>query len=106
MLGSFGAQSWSDVIRAWPLFIPLGFVVVQWLRPTLLGWGVVSLPGAVYPIAVIVGLLADSFGPSPLWRTWSLFEFVGGFVFLGIMTVIVVALVRASWPRELARSAS
>jgi len=99
MLGSFGARGWADLLRAWPFFIPLGVVVLQWIRPTILGWALLGLPGAVYSVGAVVQIVLDSLGPHPLWRG-NPGDFILGSITLVLTIAILAGLMYAGWPRR------
>jgi len=96
MADAMAATEWSDIVSAWPLFIPLALVVVQWIRPTILVWALISLPGLLYPLA---GLAWAVFvNPNEI----EMGNLVMGTAFLLVVMGMALAIAWATFPKPLA----
>jgi len=98
MLGNLGAQDLGDLLHAWFLFIPLGFVIIQWIRPTLIGWALINLPGVGYILAVVVWLVWCTVAPPSWYSPPNPSEWLYGLLFLGFLAALQAGILYAGWP--------
>ncbi len=83
----------------WPLLIPIGIVIVQWVRPTVLGWAVIFLPTFMYFGLGVYYAVANNLGPHPQWEH-DLQGVVLGSFFLGALLAACGVLMFAARPRK------
>jgi hypothetical protein len=90
----FLGDTGTDVSEMWPFLIPIGIVILQLIRPTLLVWAVISLPTFVYFAVPIYYIIVNNIGPHPQWKDDSEGVILGA-VFLTALFGLCVALIFA-----------
>jgi hypothetical protein len=90
----FAGDSGASVARMWPLLIPVAILVLQWVRPTILVWAVISLPTFLYFGIGIYYAITNNLGPHPQWEHDSEGVILGS-VFLASLLGVCVALMFA-----------
>jgi hypothetical protein len=98
--GEMSFHGGAKTAQMWPLLLPIVIIIVQWMRPTLLGWVVLSLPTMIYFGVGIYYLVDNNLGAQPQWKTDSA-GVILGFVFLGALLCVCVALIFGARPRVL-----
>lgn len=99
-----GSTPLRALSRSWPLLIPMVVLLVQWVRPTLLGWAVIFWPAHTYISIAAATAAFDGFGRDPQWRHDPTAFFLG-FMLLVWMSAWTFGLMWAAWPRpRLAKS--
>ena len=93
------AHSGATATQLLPLLIPIVIIVVQWIRPTVLGWAVVSLPTFLYLGVGIYYEIKNDLGPHPQWEHDSEGVILGWF-FLAALLAACLALTFAARPRR------
>jgi hypothetical protein len=78
-------HSGATAMQMWPLVIPIVIVIVQWVRPSVLGWAVICLPTFLY------------FGVGVYY--WS--GITSDHIPSGSTIQEASSLARSSWPRSL-----
>jgi hypothetical protein len=104
-LWGFSARDWSGLLRAFLLFLLVALVVVQWVRPTVLGWGLLSAPAASFALAGVVTMVASILVPAPYGQPPSGVTAVGAVLQLSFV-LVVGAVVYTGWPRRLEAAAA
>jgi len=98
-----GEMSFHNGARAaqlWPLLIPVVILIVQWVRPTLVGWAVIFLPTVLYFGVGVYYAIRNNLGPHPQWEHDSAGVILGS-AFLAGLFGACVALMFAAKPRVL-----
>jgi hypothetical protein len=90
-VGSTGASA----AKVWPLLIPVAILILQWIRPTILVWAVISLPTFLYFGVAIYYAITNNLGPHPQWE-YDSEGVVLGSVFLAALLGVCVALMAAA----------
>ena len=50
-----------------PLLIPVVIVLLQWVRPTILGWSIIFLLTVLYFCVGVYYVFTNNLGPQPQW---------------------------------------
>lgn len=82
----------------WPLLFPIFIVVLQWIRPTAIGWIAILLPTLIYTCACVYTWFAHALGPHQQWA----YELAGAFwgiVALAVLFGLCAGLIVAARPR-------
>jgi hypothetical protein len=61
----FAGDTGASARQMWPFLIPVPILVLQWVRPTILVWAVISLPTFLY--LGIYSYYAITVGPQRQW---------------------------------------
>jgi hypothetical protein len=88
----------ANPAQAWPLLVPLVVVIVQWVRPTILGWACIAMPTFLYFCIGVYYAVANNLGPSQQWE-YDREGVVFGTVYLTVLLGVCMALTFAAWPR-------
>jgi hypothetical protein len=98
--GEMSAHGGAGAAQMWPLLIPIVILIAQWVRPTILGWGVLFLPTLLYFGIGVYYLIRNNLGAHPQWEHDSEGVILGS-VFLAALLVACAALMFAARPRAL-----
>jgi len=93
-------HSGATATQMWPLLIPIVIIVVQWVRPTVLGWAVICLPTFLYFGVGVYYAVTNNLGPHPQWEHDSQGVILGSF-FLAALLAACIALTLAARPRRI-----
>jgi hypothetical protein len=93
-------HSGATATQMWPFLIPIVIIVVQWARPTILGWLVICLPTFLYFGLGVYYLVRNNLRPHPQWEYDSGGVILGSF-FLAALLAACIALMFAARPRVL-----
>jgi hypothetical protein len=93
-----GAHKGTASAQGWPLLIPVIVVIVQWIRPTILGWAVICLPTLIYISVGACYIITENLGPHPQWER-DPSGVVLGSLFLGVLLASCILLIFAARPR-------
>jgi len=102
--GEMSFHRGASVAQMSPLLIPIVILVVQWVRPTILGWVVISLPTFLYFGVGVYCLITNNLGPHPQWEHDSGGVILGS-IFLAALFGACVALMFAARPKALPETA-
>jgi hypothetical protein len=94
-IGDIGGGS----ARMWPLLIPIGIIVGQWIRPTILGWVIIIVPTILYFAVGVYYLVANNIGAHPQWEDDAEGVILGSF-FLAALLVLCTGLIFAAKPTK------
>jgi hypothetical protein len=95
-----GVNSGAMLARLWPLLIPVGILITQLIRPTILGWAVISLPAFLYFGCGIYYAIRNDLGPHPQWD-YDREGVIGGSIFMVVLFGVCVALMLAARPKRI-----
>lgn len=98
--GEVAAHSGAPAVQMLPLLIPILVVIVQWVRPTILGWSVIFLPTFLYFGVGVYYAITNNLGPHPQWEH-DLGGLVLGSFFLAALLVACIAVTFAARPRRI-----
>ena len=94
----FAGDTGASAAQMWPFLIPVAILILQWVRPTLLGWAVISLPTCLYFCVGIYYAVANNLRSHPQWEYDSEGVILGS-VFLAVLLGMCIALIVAARPR-------
>jgi len=98
--GEMSFHSRARAAQMWPLLIPIVILIVQWVRPTPLGWAVIFMPTFLYFGVGVYYAISNNLGPHPQWEYDSEGVILGS-VFLAALLGVCIALTFAARPRAL-----
>jgi hypothetical protein len=98
--GAISFLSGASAAQMWPLLIPIVIPIVQWVRPTILGWAVIFLPTFLYFAIGFYYAIRNNIGPHPQWEDDSEGVILGT-VYLATLLGVCAALMFAARPRFL-----
>jgi hypothetical protein len=98
--GEMSFHSGARVAQMWPLLVPIVILIVQWARPTVLGWIVVFLPTLLYFGVGVYYIITNNLGAHPQWEHDSEGVILGSF-FLAALLAVCIVLIFAARPRAL-----
>jgi hypothetical protein len=81
----------ASAIKLWPLLIPVAILILQWVRPTIIVWAIISLPTFLYFGIGIYYFITNNLGPHPQWEHDSEGVILGS-VFLGLLLAVCIVL--------------
>jgi hypothetical protein len=93
-----GAHDGATATQGWPLLVPIVVVIVQWIRPTILGWAIICLSTLIYFGVGAYYMITENFGPHPQWKH-DLGGVILGSLFLVVLLAVCIALIFAARPR-------
>jgi hypothetical protein len=97
--GEMTAHSGATAAQMLPLLIPVVIVIVQWVRPTILGWAVIFLPTFLYFGIGVYYAITNNLGPHPQWEH-DLGGLILGSFFLAALLAACLAVMFAARPRR------
>jgi len=96
--GEMEFHNGATAAQVWPLLIPIVVVIVQWIRPTVLGWAVICLPTILYFGVGVYYMITENLGPHPQWEH-DLGGVILGSLFLAVLLAACLSLMFAARPR-------
>ena len=98
-------QDGASAVWGIALLLPVAIVVVQWIRPTVLGWAVILLPTLLYFAVGASSLIRGSLRNPPKWE-YDPDGFVLGSAFLAVLLGVCVTLACAGKPKAMQKACS